>query len=57
VYMHTIRDCAAPRNRNNTWSPLERDLRAERALLQARYDSGAVSPAIVTILKTLAHRG
>ncbi len=40
-------------NAGNRISDDERDLRAELALLQARYDGGAVWPAIYAIIRAI----
>jgi hypothetical protein len=51
-------------NAGNRISDGKRDLRAELALLQARYDGGAVLPAVYAIIRAirtelswLEHRG
>jgi hypothetical protein len=36
--------------RNSSPSQIQRDLRAELELLQARYDSGAVSQAVFSVI-------
>ena len=50
--------------RNSNVGPHERDLRAELGLLPARYDSRAINPAVLTVVKSieielawLQHRG
>ncbi len=56
--MNTVHDRASAHNAE------ERDLRAELGLLRARYDGGAVNPAVFTVVKAietelawLEHRG
>ena len=48
--MNTYHASAVTRN---SIPPTERDLRAELALLQARYDGGVVSPTVYAIIRAI----